>query len=80
MDACGCASKTTGPGIAAEHRERVFERFYRILGSGESGSGLGLSIVAEIARRHSAKLQLGSGNQGIGTRICVEFAAYRPPR
>ena len=69
-----------GPGIAAEHRERVFERFYRILGSEESGSGLGLSIVAEIARRHSAKLQLGSGNQGIGTRICVEFAAYRPPR
>jgi len=69
-----------GPGIAAEHRERVFERFYRILGSGESGSGLGLSIVAEIARRHSAKLHLGSGNQGIGTRICVEFPAQRTTR
>jgi len=69
-----------GQGIAQEHRERVFERFYRILGNGESGSGLGLPIVAEIARRHSAKLQLGSGSQGIGTRICVEFAAYRPPR
>lgn len=66
-----------GPGIAAEHRERVFERFYRILGSGESGSGLGLAIVAEIARRHGAKLELGDGRDGAGTRICVTFSSLR---
>jgi len=62
-----------GPGIAPQHRERVFERFYRILGSGQSGSGLGLAIVAEVAKRHGAKLQLDTGNGGIGTRISIEF-------
>ncbi|GAB1235212.1 ATP-binding protein [Ferrigenium sp. UT5] len=64
-----------GPGITPEHRERVFERFYRILGNGESGSGLGLSIVDEITKRHGAKLELASGRHGVGTRICVIFSA-----
>ncbi len=62
-----------GPGIDPLHRERVFERFYRILGSGQSGSGLGLSIVAEVAKRHSATLKLDSGDKGHGTRISVYF-------
>lgn len=62
-----------GPGIAPQHRERVFERFYRILGSGESGSGLGLAIVAEIAKRHGAELELTEGNGGKGTRITLRF-------
>ena len=62
-----------GPGIEPQHRERVFERFYRILGSGQSGSGLGLSIVAEVAKRHGAELILDSGSNGIGTRISVRF-------
>lgn len=62
-----------GPGIAPEHRERVFERFYRILGSGQSGSGLGLAIVAEVAKRHGAELLLTEGSDGCGTRICVRF-------
>ena len=34
-----------GPGIPASGARRVFERFYRVTGTGESGSGLGLSIV-----------------------------------
>jgi len=62
-----------GPGIEPQHRERVFERFYRILGSGQSGSGLGLSIVAEVAKRHNAELILGEGRSGTGTRISVRF-------
>jgi two-component system sensor histidine kinase TctE len=62
-----------GPGIEPQHRERVFERFYRILGSGQSGSGLGLSIVAEIAKRHGAELKLVAGHNGIGTRIGILF-------
>ncbi len=56
-----------GPGIDPQHRERVFERFYRILGTGQSGSGLGLSIVAEVAKRHGAELVLDTGSNGTGT-------------
>jgi two-component system sensor histidine kinase TctE len=62
-----------GPGIDPQHRERVFERFYRILGSGQSGSGIGLSIVAEVAKRHHAALRLDAGSGGRGTRISVRF-------
>jgi two-component system sensor histidine kinase TctE len=66
-----------GPGIEPQHRERVFERFYRILGSGQSGSGLGLSIVAEVAKRHGAELKLDTGNNGIGTKISFLFPSNR---
>jgi len=48
----------TGPGIAPGERPRVFERFYRILGSSASGSGLGLAIVREIARQHGADIDI----------------------
>lgn len=62
-----------GSGIATQHRERVFERFYRVLGSGQSGSGLGLAIVAEVAKRHSAEIKLEQGGNGTGTRISIYF-------
>lgn len=62
-----------GPGIPPEHRERVFERFYRILGSGQSGSGLGLAIVAEVAKRHGAEIRLDAGSGGEGTRVSIRF-------
>lgn len=48
----------SGPGIAEEERERVFDRFYRVLGSGVQGSGLGLSIVREVAQAHGAMVRL----------------------
>jgi len=48
----------TGPGIAPSERHRVFERFYRILGSSVPGSGLGLAIVREIARQHGADIDI----------------------
>ena len=48
----------TGPGIAPHERPRVFERFYRILGSNAPGSGLGLAIVREIAQQHGADIQI----------------------
>jgi signal transduction histidine kinase len=53
-----------GPGIPPADRERVFERFVRLTtarGRGDGGSGLGLSIVAEITRLHSGTVRaLGS--------------------
>ncbi|MFH0934017.1 MAG: ATP-binding protein [Pseudomonadota bacterium] len=68
-----------GPGIDPQHRERVFERFYRVLGSGQSGSGLGLAIVAEVAKRHNAILRLDAGSGGKGTCISVHFPPPPPP-
>lgn len=62
-----------GPGIPAEERERVFERFYRVLGTHVEGSGLGLAIVKEIASAHNASLRLEEGDQGKGARFIVSF-------
>ena len=66
------AVEDDGPGIVESERERVFERFYRVLGTDGAGSGLGLAIVREIAKSHGAKIELGSGSDG-GTTIRVEF-------
>lgn len=62
-----------GPGIPEQDRERATERFYRMLGSGEQGSGLGLSIAARIAVLHDAELALLSGADGRGLRVEVRF-------
>jgi two-component system sensor histidine kinase TctE len=55
----------TGPGIAPGERPRVFERFYRILGSSAPGSGLGLAIVREIARQHGAEIEIFNNPRSI---------------
>ena len=62
-----------GPGIPVNDRERVFERFYRVLGSNQDGCGLGLAIVREIAHRHAAEVFLLSGADGTGTLVRVDF-------
>lgn len=53
-----------GPGITAAERERVFEPFYRALGTNVDGSGLGLSIVREIAKRHGATVTVEMAHPG----------------
>jgi two-component system sensor histidine kinase QseC len=40
----------SGPGLSAEDSQRLGERFFRVLGSGQPGSGLGWSIVTRITR------------------------------
>lgn len=62
-----------GPGIPEDQRELVLQRFYRILGSGQSGSGLGLAIASEVAKRHGTELELGAGEGGAGTRVSIRF-------
>ena len=47
-----------GPGIPPAERSRVFDPFYRILGSGQEGTGLGLSIARTIAERHGGHIEL----------------------
>ena len=64
--------RDTGPGIPAGEREKVFDRFYRIVGAGSSGAGLGLSIVKRIADLHGATLALGD-NAPHGLAVTVSF-------
>lgn len=65
-----------GPGIAPEERERVFERFYRALGTKVSGTGLGLAIVQRIVQLHSGEIRIEDGlpredGTGCGARFVV---------
>jgi two-component system, OmpR family, sensor histidine kinase TctE len=67
------AVEDTGTGIPEPERPRVRQRFYRMPNSPGHGSGLGLAIVDEIARLYDATLTLGSGANGAGTRIMIQF-------
>jgi two-component system sensor histidine kinase TctE len=67
-----------GPGIPPADRERVFERFYRVLGTGAEGCGLGLAIAREIALRHRAEITLDDGAGGRGTVVRVRFPGASP--
>ena len=64
-----------GPAIPVEERQRVFERFHRLLGSNTEGSGLGLAIVNEIAKIHSAQVSLMEDRDGVGNTFVVSFPA-----
>lgn len=66
-----------GIGIAEPDRDLVFERFYRVLGSGSKGSGLGLAIVREIAELHRANVLLKDNPRGRGTLVQVFFPRHR---
>lgn len=63
----------TGPGIPIGERQKVFERFYRVVGTNGIGSGLGLSIVHEVAKAHNATVTIEAGSDDIGTVVCVKF-------
>jgi two-component system sensor histidine kinase TctE len=65
----------SGPGIPLSERERVFERFYRAVGTEGEGSGLGLAIVREIARALHATVGLDAPAQGSGLVATVSFPA-----
>jgi len=62
--------KDSGPGISVEEHDRVFDPFYRTLGSGETGSGLGLSIVRAIAERVGARVALGFTDETSRRGLC----------
>ncbi len=71
----------SGPGIPPQERERVFEAFYRTLGTGEAGSGLGLSIVKAIADRIAAQIQLSDtddvAHKGLRVDVTLPMGAQR---
>ncbi|AEK61025.1 ATP-binding protein [Collimonas fungivorans] len=65
----------SGPGIAPTERERVFDPFYRVLGSDQDGSGLGLSIVKSIVVRLHGKIELQHARDAAphGLKVIVEI-------
>jgi signal transduction histidine kinase len=67
-----------GPGIPPEHREQVFDRFYRVEGNRASGSGLGLAIARELALLMDGALEL-DGADG-RTRFTLRLPAAAPVR
>jgi heavy metal sensor kinase len=73
------AVEDTGRGIATEHLPHIFDRFYRVPGSGtapgpEQGLGLGLSFVAWIVKAHHGRIEVDS-TPGKGTRFTIQLPA-----
>jgi two-component system, OmpR family, sensor histidine kinase TctE len=62
-----------GMGISKDDKTRIFERFYRALGTQQEGSGLGLNIVKEIAERHQASVSFFSEGLNAGAIFTVTF-------
>jgi signal transduction histidine kinase len=63
-DAVELAVVDAGPGIPAEQRERVLQRFQRLEGDATSGSGLGLPIAKAIVERHRGAMELREAQPG----------------
>jgi two-component system, OmpR family, sensor kinase len=67
------AVEDDGPGIPADQREKVFERFYRGSGDRSGSSGLGLSIVRAVAESHRGSVRLEEPLDGRGARFVVRI-------
>lgn len=68
-----------GPGIPEELRQRVFERFFRVIGNRSTGSGLGLGIVQQIVKLHKAKIQLLTPADHPGLEVQITFPKHLSP-
>jgi len=62
-----------GPGVPADQRERIFERFVRLGNGTEGGSGLGLAISRSIVGLHRGTIRAEPGAAGRGLRIVFEL-------
>ncbi|MFC5481204.1 ATP-binding protein [Massilia suwonensis] len=67
------AVRDDGPGVDDASRQRLTERFFRVLGQEEGGSGLGLSIVKRIADLHGIALAFGPGLEGRGLGVTLDW-------
>lgn len=63
-----------GPGVSLVERDKIFDRFHRIVGSGQEGSGLGLAIVKDIAKLHGASIAVSDGDTHSGLQIVLSFS------
>jgi len=64
----------SGPGIAPDQLERVFEPFYRIASDDADGYGIGLSIVRSVVRVHGGEISLSESTLG-GLRVIVRVSS-----
>jgi signal transduction histidine kinase len=72
--------RDSGPGIAPEDQDRIFQRFARTGGGGRgsAGAGLGLAIVRAIAEAHHGRVELTS-RPGLGATFTVVIPVDQPP-
>jgi two-component system heavy metal sensor histidine kinase CusS len=70
-----------GPGLTQEQRQRMFERFVRILTPGKEyqGSGLGLAICRSIVNLHGGQISAGPGATGRGLRVVTDIPVTAAP-
>jgi len=70
------AVEDNGPGVASTHRDKIFQRFFRVDTSGAVGSGLGLAVVKELVDQCGGTVRLDAPRHGgYGLLLLVEFAA-----
>jgi signal transduction histidine kinase len=67
----------TGPGIPADQREQLFERFYRLDGTRASGSGLGLAIARELAELMDGMIEIESQPGATVFRLALPLSVAR---
>lgn len=67
----------SGPGMASQQRQRLGQRFFRVLGTGQAGSGLGWSIVTRIGALYGLDIQADVSPALGGLRVTVQWPA--PP-
>jgi two-component system sensor histidine kinase QseC len=72
-DRCRLSINDSGQGIPPDQREAVFQRFYRLDTLQTEGAGLGLAIVADIADRLSAKIELATPSWGKGLQVNLDL-------
>jgi two-component system OmpR family sensor kinase len=70
--------RDNGPGVPANERSRLFDRFYRPDGNAVWGCGLGMSIVKSVADVHAADVLLGDSAPGGGLTVSVVFPVQEP--
>ncbi|MFZ0749540.1 MAG: DUF4118 domain-containing protein [Pyrinomonadaceae bacterium] len=83
-DAIVISVEDSGPGIRAEVRERVFEKFFRAMRDGDisdrnpAGSGLGLAIARGIVEAHHGRIWVEDAENGTGARFVIELPISTP--
>jgi len=70
--------KDSGAGIAPEHLDKIFDRYYQVPKSVSQGTGVGLSLVKELVAIHHGKISVKS-EPGVGSEFCVRLLTNAVP-